>query len=67
MTRPPHDLHPEGVIDEVIFGTDTLLTLDNVVIAKREGDRWQPFPGYTIREAGGGHLIITYPVGRAVL
>jgi hypothetical protein len=65
MTRTP--LHPEGVIDEVIFGTDTLLTLDNVVIARREGDRWQPiFPGYTIREAGE-HLIITYPVGRAVL
>jgi hypothetical protein len=61
MTSASHDPHPEGVTDTETVNDETFLTIDDVRIARREGDHWQPIlPGYTIRETGE-HLIITYP------
>jgi hypothetical protein len=55
-------LHDElGVVDFETVGADTFLTLDDVRIAIRDGQRWRPIlPGYTIREISGGMLLIEY-------
>jgi hypothetical protein len=51
----------DGIIDTETDGLDTFLTLDDVRIAKRVDNQWQPIlPGYTIRETDE-HLIITSP------
>jgi hypothetical protein len=54
----------DGIVDFETIGDDTFLTLDDVRIAKLNGDRWQPMlPGYTVREISGERLVIEYNGG----